>query len=204
MVSAMGNIDGVVAIVVHQAAGGGDCTIWQPAFSWRCCLSSPAPPYTQTILMSGRNCARFCRSWAICWASSRVGLQDDSLGLRLAGSTLDRMGMPNATVLPVPVGPWQSYRGRPASAGWPSWISVISVKAHGLRSLQDLMRNAGKFRKLHVCTAFVCFTLIFYYNRLCNAPQDGDTQKGLPGAMSIQTNPLYTNARSGVEGILFF
>ena len=34
-------------------------------------------------------------------------------------------------------------------------------KAHGLRSLQDLGRNAGKFRKLHVCTAFRLFYTYF-------------------------------------------
>ena len=79
--------------------------------------------------MSGRNCARFCRSWAICWASSRVGLKMTACGLRLAGSTLDRMGMPNATVLPVPVGALAIISCPASISGMAfSWISVMSVK----------------------------------------------------------------------------
>ena len=129
----------------------------------------------------------------ICWASSRVGLRMTAWGFRLAGSTLDRMGMPNATVLPVPVGAL-------AIISWPSsisgmafsWISVISVKPMACVAC----RISGATRVSSVncmfVLPFVCFTLIFYYNRLCNAPQDGDTQKGLRREQchSVkQTNP---------------
>ena len=86
------------------------------------------------------------------------GAQDDSLGLQAGGVHLGQDGDAEC----------HGFAG--AGGGLGNHIVAVQHqrdgllldlghfgKAHGLRSLQDLGRNAGKFRKLHVCTAFRLF-----------------------------------------------
>ena len=115
-------------------------------------------------------------------------------GFRLAGSTLDRMGMPNATVLPVPVGAL-------AIISWPSsisgmafsWISVISVKPMACVACGISGTTRVSSVNCMFVLPFVCFHLSFIITGFAMRIRWGHT-KASAGSNVTQLNkqiPLY-------------
>ena len=153
----MGNIDGVVAIVVHQAAGGGDYDL-AARFQLALLLVQPGAAVYADDLDVRQELRQVLQVLGDLLGQLAGGAQDDSLGLQAGGVHLGQDG--------------DAERHGFAGAGGGLGNHIVAVqhqrdgllldlghfgKAHGLRSLQDLGRNAGKFRKLHVCTAFRLF-----------------------------------------------
>jgi len=68
------------------------------------CLSIRSPPYSVAMRTPFLDCVRRPSTREVWIASSRVGLRTSACADRLRASAICAIGMPNAQVLPVPVG----------------------------------------------------------------------------------------------------
>ena len=87
------------------------------------CLTTPTPPYT-AVIRSARACAIPRMSSTIWLASSRVGASTSAAGRASSAPIRSTIGIPNASVLPEPVGDF-AITSRPwiASAITARWIA---------------------------------------------------------------------------------
>ncbi|MPN40553.1 hypothetical protein SDC9_188091 [bioreactor metagenome] len=112
-------------------------TISTPSASNFFCRSIGCPPYTAAMRTSGKNAARACNSAVICKHSSRVGHSTSACGLPRSALSVSIIGMPNAEVLPVPVGAFATT-SRPAS------ISGMAFSCTSVSSANPILSMARR------------------------------------------------------------